>query len=107
MVQIQVVEFNGAIHDVEALEGQTLLQATLDAGIDGFAAECGGCCVCATCHCMVQTEALHRLAPAASDEEQMLDFTAEPRETNSRLACQIKITPEHAGIQFFMPKRQY
>jgi ferredoxin, 2Fe-2S len=107
MVQIQVVEFSGAIHDVQALEGQTLLQATLDAGIDGFAAECGGCCVCATCHCMVQPEALERLTPIASDEDQMLDFTAEPRQPNSRLACQIKITAEHEGIQFFIPKRQY
>jgi 2Fe-2S ferredoxin len=107
MVQIQVVEFNGAIHDVEALEGQTLLQATLDAGIDGFAAECGGCCVCATCHCMVEAGAVSRLPAAASDEDQMLDFTAEPRQPSSRLACQIKITSDMAGIQFLMPKRQY
>ena len=54
MIQFQVQEVNGTVHDVTATEGETLLQATMNAGIEGFVAECGGCCVCATCHCYIE-----------------------------------------------------
>jgi 2Fe-2S ferredoxin len=107
MITFEVIEANGAIREVQANEGESLLQATLNAGIDGFAAECGGCCVCATCHCYIDEADVQRLGEPASDEAQMLDFTATERLPTSRLACQIKLSPALEGIKVHMPERQY
>jgi 2Fe-2S ferredoxin len=107
MITFEVIEANGAIREVQANEGETLLQATLNAGIDGFAAECGGCCVCAPCHCYIDDDDLDKMSAPASDESQMLDFTATERRPSSRLACQIKLSSEHIGIKVHMPERQY
>ena len=107
MIQFQVQEANGTVHDVSADEGETLLQATMNAGIDGFVAECGGCCVCATCHCYITESDMDKLDQPASDELQMLEFTATPQLSTSRLACQIKLTRQHIGIKIHLPERQY
>ena len=107
MIQFQVQEANGTVHDVTADEGETLLQATMNAGIEGFVAECGGCCVCATCHCYIADSDMDKLDQPASDELQMLEFTATPQLPTSRLACQIKLSSQHIGIKIHLPERQY
>ena len=52
---------------------------------------CGGMALCASCHCYVESE--HELPEASDDEEDMLD-QAFFVEDNSRLACQLQLTPE-------------
>ncbi|MEQ9608903.1 MAG: 2Fe-2S iron-sulfur cluster-binding protein, partial [Kiloniellaceae bacterium] len=57
----------------------------------------GGCCACATCHVYIAPEWFAKL-PAPSDEEiAMLDEAFEV-ETNSRLSCQVLLTPELDGM---------
>jgi 2Fe-2S ferredoxin len=107
MIDIKLIDSKGAIFDVQANEGETLLQAAMNAGIDGFAAECGGCCVCATCHCYVNEADLVKIDAPTADELLMLDFTATQRKDTSRLACQVKLTDKLNGIEFFIPDRQY
>ena len=107
MLNIEVVMADGAVHEVQAPVGQTLLQAVLNAGLDGFAAECGGCCVCATCHCYIDEKDLAKLASPQGDEDQMLYFTATERRPNSRLSCQVKLEEGHEGLRIHMPDRQY
>ena len=60
--------------------GQSLMRAALAAGVDGIAADCGGCLNCATCHVIVDAEWLPRLPAPAADELAMLEMTAAPRE---------------------------
>ena len=98
---------DGAEHDVSAQPGRSLLQIAQDAGLDGLAAECGGSCVCATCHCIVHADELARVAPPADDENQMLDFTATDREPGSRLACQLTIVATHDGLRVRIAERQF
>ena len=64
----------------------------------GVRAECGGCCACATCHVYVAPAWLERLPPQSDDEIAMLDeaFEVEP---NSRLSCQIAMSPALDGIE--------
>jgi ferredoxin, 2Fe-2S len=107
VIQFKVQDVNGKVHDVTADEGETLLAAAMNADIEGFVAECGGCCVCATCHCYVEEADLAKLTQPAADELQMLEFTATERLPTSRLACQIKLTSQHHGMKFNMPERQY
>jgi 2Fe-2S ferredoxin len=54
----------------------------------------------------VQPEWFGRLAAPSAQEEEMLNFTAERRET-SRLACQIPITDALDGLVVTMPEGQH
>ncbi|MBU3652286.1 MAG: 2Fe-2S iron-sulfur cluster binding domain-containing protein [Limnohabitans sp.] len=107
MLTLKITTPNGAEHDVSAQPGRTLLQIAQDAGLDGLSAECGGSCVCATCHCLVHEDDLARVAPPADDEAQMLDFTATGREAGSRLACQLRIEAGYDGLRVRIAERQY
>lgn len=62
-------------------------------GIEEILALCGGNCSCATCHVFVAEEWLDRLLPMGSDEDDLLD-SADARQPNSRLSCQIPVTED-------------
>jgi 2Fe-2S ferredoxin len=47
-----------------------------------------------------------RLPAASGDETGMLEFTASPRQPNSRLSCQIQLTPELDGLTVDLPPAQ-
>lgn len=61
-------------------------------------AECGGSCICATCHVRIPARWHNRL-PAPSEEElAKLDEVPGADET-SRLACQLVMTDELDGLE--------
>jgi 2Fe-2S ferredoxin len=91
---------------VEAEIGDSAMRAAVLHGIDGIVAECGGSALCATCHVYVDEAWLGRLAAIGDDEDALLDGTACERQANSRLSCQIKITPELDGLVLRLPERQ-
>ena len=69
MIQLFFIQPDGAIQYVRAVNGQTLLSAARESGIDGFTGECGGNGTCGTCHCYIETEHLaemfaHLVTPA-------------------------------------------
>lgn len=61
-------------------------------------AECGGACVCATCHVHVPDQWLQLLPPPTDEELDRLDEIPTAGE-NSRLACQIETTDELDGLE--------
>jgi 2Fe-2S ferredoxin len=86
---------------------QSLMQAALAAGIEGIVADCGGMATCGTCHVFVREPHAALLPPRSADEEAMLDYTAEPRRANSRLACQIAPGESLDGLTVDLPASQY
>jgi 2Fe-2S ferredoxin len=91
---------------VKAEIGDSAMRAAVLHGVDGIVAECGGSALCATCHVYVDDKWIRRLAAVGDDEDALLDGTASERQVNSRLSCQIKITPELDGLVLRLPKRQ-
>jgi 2Fe-2S ferredoxin len=87
--------------------GKSLMQAAVSAGIDGIAADCGGCLTCATCHVFVDAAWAARLPALSADEDAMLDMTATPRRAGSRLSCQIELTAALDGLLVGLPASQY
>lgn len=83
------------------------MQAAVDAGLEGIAADCGGLLTCATCHVYVPPPWADRVTPATADEEGMLEFTAAERKENSRLSCQITLTDDLDGLVIELPATQY
>lgn len=57
---------------------------------------CGGMALCASCQCYVESE--HLLPERSDDEEAMLAEAFYVRE-NSRLGCQIQMTPDLDGLK--------
>jgi ferredoxin, 2Fe-2S len=109
-VQVQLHSPNSAsghFYEVSAKPGRSLMQAAVDAGIDGIAADCGGSLSCATCHVVVAADWVARLPAPTADETAMLDMTAQPAQVGSRLSCQITLTTELNGLQVTLPSRQY
>jgi len=106
-ITIFVTQPNGAEEELNAQVDQTLLECVQMAGLDGFVGECGGNCACGTCHCYIEYAPADSLSEATNEELQMLDFVASPREENSRLACQIRISEDMQGMRVTMPERQF
>lgn len=82
------------------------MEGAIKNGVDGIVAECGGACMCGTCHVYVEEQFLSRLKPMRDDENEMLDTTACPRRPNSRLGCQIPVTKELDGLVVRTPETQ-
>lgn len=104
MITITFILKDGSRQSVDADGEASVMQVATFNNIRGIEGACGGFCSCATCH--VYVESGHALPPPAADEESMLAGTAAKRAQNSRLACQIRITPELDGLVVRMPDRQ-
>ena len=74
-------------------KGERVLSAAYRLGLDeqGFG-ECGGNCVCSTCHVFVKKGAEH--FPGTSEPEEDLLDTVFNYQSNSRLACQLVLQDE-------------
>jgi len=106
MPKIIFKKVDGTTIEVQIKAGTTVMQAAHDNNIDEIVAECGGNCVCATCHCYVNEAWTAKAGPPSEDEEFMLE-TNEYRKDNSRLGCQLPITDELDGIVIHLPETQY
>jgi ferredoxin, 2Fe-2S len=106
MPKIKYIEHNGKEHDVDVAVGLSVMEGAVKNLVPGIDADCGGACACATCHVYVDQAWLGKLDPKSDMEETMLDF-AQELEPNSRLSCQIKVTPELDGFVVRMPKSQH
>jgi 2Fe-2S ferredoxin len=106
MPTITFIRADGRNERVEAEIGESAMRAAVVHGVDGIVAECGGSALCATCHVYVDDKWISRLAAVGDDEDALLDGTASERQTNSRLSCQITITPELDGLVLRLPERQ-
>jgi 2Fe-2S ferredoxin len=105
MVKITYIEFGGTEHVVDVPEGLTVMEGARDNNIPGIEADCGGACACSTCHVYVDPGWIDNLPAKEAMEEDMLDFAYEPNE-NSRLTCQLKVTPALDGLIVRMPEKQ-
>jgi len=83
------VTFLPSGREIEVEKGITLLQAALDHGID-IAHSCGGNLACTTCHVLIKKGGWWLSGPSV-DEEDLLDAVVN-LQSNSRLACQLKVT---------------
>lgn len=106
MANITFVAHGGGTTTIDIPAGWTVMQGAVQNGVDGIEGECGGSCACGTCHCYVDEAFANALPPPTETEDEMLDGTASERRPNSRLSCQIKVTPELEGLILRLPETQ-
>lgn len=106
MPKVTYVEASGAEHPVDAEEGISAMEAAVLNGVPGIDGDCGGQAACATCHVFVDEGWLGKVGLADEDELQLLEL-AEGIQPNSRLACQIRLSPDLDGLVLRMPEGQF
>ena len=105
MPSITFTDSTGTARTVEGVAGATVMETAVRHGIPEIVAECGGACACATCHVYIGDAFMAVVGKPSGMEEDMLDFAYDVK-PNSRLSCQVKLTPALDGLQVLTPDRQ-
>ena len=106
MPKITYISHSGETTQVDVPVDTSVMEGAVQNGIDGIVAECGGNCLCATCHVYVDEQFLGLLTAADDTESAMLEATAAERMPNSRLSCQLAVKPAFEGLIVRMPEFQ-
>ena len=106
-IRVRFVTKDGDTVDVLAKEGERALYLAHRTSIDMEGA-CEASLACTTCHCYVEKgnddrDYFDLLPEATETEEDLLDM-APFLAVNSRLGCQIILTPELDGIVLRLPR---
>ena len=106
MAKITFIQDDGNQQTVDAEDGMTVMESAVKNMVPGIDADCGGACACATCHVYVEPDWLEATGEREEMEEDMLDFAFDVRD-NSRLSCQIKVSPALDGLTVRVPEKQF
>ncbi|WP_068062150.1 2Fe-2S iron-sulfur cluster-binding protein [Nocardia xishanensis] len=106
MGRVVFVQPDGSKQEVEAVDGQSVMQVARANLVPGIVAECGGELSCATCHVFIGGQ-WAGLLPGPSDEEvDMLEVAAEEPTESSRLSCQVRFEVALDGMVVTIPETQ-
>ena len=99
-INIKITDREGVTHEVLAPTDMAMnlmeVVRSYELAPEGTIGICGGMAMCASCQCYVKSA--HEL-PEKSDEEDAMLAEAFYVEDNSRLGCQIQITPDLDGLE--------
>jgi len=106
MPTITYIDHEGNEREVDATNGDTIMENAMNNEIPGIDADCGGGCACATCHVYVDASYMDKVGEPDDMETQMLQFAADVL-PNSRLSCQITMSGELEGLRVTTPESQH
>ena len=95
----------GSSQKVQVETGKSLMQGAVENNVDGIIGECGGNCICATCHCYIDEAWADKVGPPTDMEESMLECV-EDLKPRSRLGCQVLLRDELDGLIIHLPASQ-
>ncbi|SHG96864.1 2Fe-2S iron-sulfur cluster-binding family protein [Winogradskyella jejuensis] len=99
-VTITIIDRDGVTHQIEAPTDMAMnlmeVVRSYELAPEGTIGVCGGMAMCASCQCYVKSN--HELPEMQDDEEAMLSEAFYVKD-NSRLGCQIHITPDLEGLE--------
>ncbi|WP_027138355.1 2Fe-2S iron-sulfur cluster-binding protein [Gaetbulibacter saemankumensis] len=99
-INIKITDRDGVTHEVVAPTDMAMnlmeVVRSYELAEEGTIGICGGMAMCASCQCYILSDT--ELPDMSDDEEAMLSeaFNVKP---NSRLGCQIQMTPELEGLE--------
>ncbi|MBR8642902.1 2Fe-2S iron-sulfur cluster binding domain-containing protein [Streptomyces tuirus] len=106
MAMITYLLSDGTRSVLDVSVGTTVMEAAVDNGVEGIVGQCGGKTVCGTCHVFVESAAGRALPGLEADEDDLLDYTAEPRTASSRLGCRLVVEEGLDSVVVRLPKTQ-
>ena len=102
MTTITFMEASGRKVEATVVGETTLMELAVAHDVEGVLADCGGACVCATCHCQLDASYSDTLGEPGPGEAMMLDELLNVS-GQSRLACQIDLNAELDGLVVTIP----
>ena len=99
-ITLKITDREGILHEIQAPTDMAMnlmeVIRSYELAEEGTIGICGGMAMCASCQCYIHSD--HQLTEKLEDEDAMLSeaFNVRP---NSRLGCQIQITPEMEGLE--------
>lgn len=99
-IKVTFVQADGVEKTISDGEvGESLMELGRSNGVEGILGDCGGGCACATCHVYVDQAWMDVVGKPDDIEEMTLDMVSDIQKPNSRLCCQIHLTPEMDGLR--------
>lgn len=99
-VTIKITDRDGVTHEVLAPTDMAMnlmeVIRSYELAPEGTIGICGGMAMCASCQCYILNDVA---LPEMQDEEEAMLSEAFYVKENSRLGCQIQITPELDGLE--------
>ena len=99
-IQLKITDRNGVTHEVIAPTDMAMnlmeVVRSYELAEEGTIGICGGMAMCASCQCYVISD--HDLPEMSDDEDAMLAEAFYVKD-NSRLGCQLQITPALDGLE--------
>jgi len=99
-ITLHITDRDGVTHNITAPTDMAMnvmeIVRSYELAPEGTIGICGGMAMCASCQCYVKST--HELPEMGQDEDLML-AEAFYVEDNSRLGCQIAITPQLDGLE--------
>lgn len=106
-ITIKITDREGTTHEVLAPTDMNMnimeLIRSYELAPEGTVGICGGMAMCASCQCYVLNDVP---LPEKSDEEEAMLSEAFYVKENSRLGCQLHITPEIEGLELQIAPEQ-
>lgn len=98
-IRLKITDREGTVHEVDAPTDMSMnimeVVRMYELAPEGTIGICGGMAMCASCQCYILNNVE---LPEISDDEEAMLFEAFNVKPNSRLGCQINITPEIDGL---------
>jgi len=99
-ITIKIIDREGVAHEVLAPTDMAMnlmeVVRSYELAPEGTIGICGGMAMCASCQCYILSN--HELPEMQDDEDAMLAEAFYVKD-NSRLGCQIRMTPELDGLE--------
>ncbi len=99
-VTIFITDRDGIVHEIQAPTDMNMnimeVVRAYELAPEGTIGICGGMAMCASCQCYILNDVE---LPAMNDDEEAMLSEAFDVKSNSRLGCQIAVTPELAGLE--------
>lgn len=105
MPTVTFVEHDGTVHEVDFVEGQSMMEVATNNVVPGIEGDCGGEAACGTCHIIVSEDWISTTGKRSDRESQMIEMSPEC-EANSRLACQLVASQAMDGLTVHLPEFQ-
>jgi len=105
MTDMYYVGVDGSATCIDVPDGESVMEAAVENGVEGIEADCGGAAICGTCHVVVDAEWFEHLDPPDSVERDML-YSVKHRAPHSRLSCQIRMRGAYEGLVVHIPESQ-
>ncbi|MCL5247229.1 2Fe-2S iron-sulfur cluster-binding protein [Cellulophaga sp. 20_2_10] len=99
-IKLKITDREGVLHEVDAPTDMNMnlmeVVRSYELAPEGTIGICGGMAMCASCQCYVTSS--HDLPEMSDDEDAMLAEAFNVKD-NSRLGCQLHMTPELDGLE--------